>query len=267
EPVIEALSKKYSKLYVFSKYNVVFENYPIGNVIFKNKLNFTEKVIMNLERIFKTSIWFKNLDGAYERDPKCHLLEAYRRKLSLDFTLRYPKLYLTQSEKLGSKMDRKYVVLHLESFSGKNYRMVYGISWEKVVEFFNNAGFMVYQIGKEKQPIEGTIYQSTNIRDMISLINGASLFVGIDSGPSHIAASIGIPAVIFFGAVNPQFRHLMEYFNGEILQPYCEYAFCYHESGYLKEVSCKLVGDNGIPPCSKHDTTRVINKIGVILSK
>ena len=36
-----------------------------------------------------------------------------------------------------------------------------------------------------------------------SLIAGASLFVGNDSGPAHIAAAFGIPAVVIFGASDP----------------------------------------------------------------
>lgn len=36
-----------------------------------------------------------------------------------------------------------------------------------------------------------------------SLIAGASLFVGNDSGPAHVAAAFGIPVVVIFGASDP----------------------------------------------------------------
>lgn len=36
-----------------------------------------------------------------------------------------------------------------------------------------------------------------------SLISGASLFIGNDSGPAHIAAAFGIPAVVLFGPSDP----------------------------------------------------------------
>ncbi|MBI1898841.1 MAG: glycosyltransferase family 9 protein [Acidobacteria bacterium] len=36
-----------------------------------------------------------------------------------------------------------------------------------------------------------------------SLLSGASLFIGNDSGPAHIAAAFGVPQVVIFGSSNP----------------------------------------------------------------
>jgi heptosyltransferase III len=41
------------------------------------------------------------------------------------------------------------------------------------------------------------------LKDVMSLIAGASLFVGNDSGPAHIAAGFGIPVVVLFGPSDP----------------------------------------------------------------
>ena len=38
-------------------------------------------------------------------------------------------------------------------------------------------------------------------RDVKSLMAGAQLFIGNDSGPAHIAAAFGVPVVVIFGAV------------------------------------------------------------------
>jgi ADP-heptose:LPS heptosyltransferase len=37
--------------------------------------------------------------------------------------------------------------------------------------------------------------------EVMSLISGASLFVGNDSGPAHVAAAFGVPVVVLFGRV------------------------------------------------------------------
>ena len=41
------------------------------------------------------------------------------------------------------------------------------------------------------------------LTELKSLIAGASLFLGNDSGPAHMAAAFGIPAVVIFGASDP----------------------------------------------------------------
>ena len=41
------------------------------------------------------------------------------------------------------------------------------------------------------------------LAEIKSLISGASLFIGNDSGPAHMAAAFGIPSVVIFGASDP----------------------------------------------------------------
>ncbi|MBI3210754.1 MAG: glycosyltransferase family 9 protein, partial [Candidatus Solibacter usitatus] len=43
----------------------------------------------------------------------------------------------------------------------------------------------------------------TPLRETMSLLAGASLFAGNDSGPAHMAAAFGIPSVVLFGASDP----------------------------------------------------------------
>ena len=41
------------------------------------------------------------------------------------------------------------------------------------------------------------------LEEMKSLLSGASLFVGNDSGPAHMAAAFGLPVVVLFGSSDP----------------------------------------------------------------
>lgn len=46
------------------------------------------------------------------------------------------------------------------------------------------------------------VFQGT-LEEAKSVISGASLFVGNDSGPAHVAAAFGIPVVVLFSSSNP----------------------------------------------------------------
>lgn len=46
-----------------------------------------------------------------------------------------------------------------------------------------------------------------DLRELIALIAGARIFVGNDSGPAHIAAASGIPALVFYSSTNPAQWH------------------------------------------------------------
>jgi len=41
------------------------------------------------------------------------------------------------------------------------------------------------------------------LEELKSLLSGASLFVGNDSGPAHVAAAFGLPVVVLFGSSDP----------------------------------------------------------------
>ena len=45
------------------------------------------------------------------------------------------------------------------------------------------------------------------LADIKSLMSGAALFLGNDSGPAHMAAAFGLPSVVIFGASDPAIWH------------------------------------------------------------
>jgi len=79
------------------------------------------------------------------------------------------------------------------------------------------------------------------------------------------AEFIGTFALIFFGAVNPDFRHFRQLFKGRFLQQDCEYAGCYHETTKPEGAVCRLVGHQGIPKCSLHSTEYVLRNIDAVV--
>jgi len=56
----------------------------------------------------------------------------------------------------------------------------------------------------DTRPFEGfRVWRGAPLEDVKSLMAGAQIFVGNDSGPAHIAAAFGVPVVAIFGASNP----------------------------------------------------------------
>ncbi|MEQ1946849.1 MAG: glycosyltransferase family 9 protein [Bryobacteraceae bacterium] len=50
---------------------------------------------------------------------------------------------------------------------------------------------------------EFRVVRSAPLSEVKSLMSGAALFIGNDSGPAHIAAAFGVPVVVLFGPSNP----------------------------------------------------------------
>jgi heptosyltransferase-3 len=51
--------------------------------------------------------------------------------------------------------------------------------------------------------LEFPVLKNAPLSEVKSLMSGASLFVGNDSGPAHVAAAFGVPVVVLFGPSNP----------------------------------------------------------------
>ena len=71
----------------------------------------------------------------------------------------------------------------------------------------NLPGLGIHFIGAEADDLspfqEFSTIAGAHLKQTMSLISGASLFIGNDSGPAHIAAAYGVPQVIIFGSSDP----------------------------------------------------------------
>jgi ADP-heptose:LPS heptosyltransferase len=47
------------------------------------------------------------------------------------------------------------------------------------------------------------VWRNMPLAYLKNLMSGASLFIGNDSGPAHVAAAFGVPAVVLFGPSDP----------------------------------------------------------------
>ncbi len=59
--------------------------------------------------------------------------------------------------------------------------------------------------GDDTAPFESfRVLKNEPLARVKSLMSGASLFIGNDSGPAHIAAAFGVPVVVLFGSSDPR---------------------------------------------------------------
>lgn len=258
EPVLE---------YFHSKgYNVVLDTVPKFYLMFENHYFPVKHLSQVDKRLFQSrEVAFINLDLAYESFPSENRLESYYRFCGIkDGKMRNPKLSLGFPINEQTKLFQKYCVIHLEE-RAQPERNVFGINWTVVAKLLQGYGYTVIQVGKGKfEQIKGATYMNTmNENFLCYTIAGADLFIGVDSGLSHIASGFNIPSIIFFGNTNPKIVHpdLSNKFpitNQET--PICDKPYCWHlVVGGVAGSPCYINAE--FPPCTQFKTEQVIKGI------
>jgi ADP-heptose:LPS heptosyltransferase len=91
-------------------------------------------------------------------------------------------------------------------------------SWSSLIENLRLRGFTnIVQLGTKGHPVIGSVggmafphivslVDQLTLEESIALISLSQLFIGIDSGLLHVAASLRTPGIGIFGATSPHFR-------------------------------------------------------------
>jgi len=255
EPVLEYFHRK--------GYRVVLDTLPEFYELFQNHY-----FPIHFKPHFNPEITYieYNLDMSYESNPKRLHLRTY-----FDFcgvpsdeqVIRNPRLSFPVTDQM--KLFKKYVVIHIDDREQQS-RNVRGIDWLRLIGLLRSQGYTVIQIGKNTHEDTGALYMNTvNLNLLAYLIAGCDLFIGTDSGPSHIAVATKRPAIIFFGSVKPGYIHADHSNIHPIANIVCEKPFCWHESVGTTGTACYI--DNDHPPCNQFETERVLYAIEKLLCK
>lgn len=252
EPVVRYFLAKGEEVLIQTPHPYLFDHYPSPHLF----VNCPDK-------IFPLLNW--PIDLKLEENPRIHYLAGFYKQAGIvDAELSYPQLHLSEAEK-KRKIPKKYALFHLEKYGNTaNFRNVYGVNWTEVIQYVRSRGLEPIQISKKGENLIAPWFPTQDFREIMSLIYNSDLFIGLDSGPSHIAASMRIPSVIFFGSVNPMFRHLDRH-KKIFLQNSCPFAHCYHDAPTIYGKPCRFVGKKGQPPCCIQDSHRVIQAINALL--
>ena len=204
-----------------------------------------------------------NLDMSYESKPnQLHLKTYYEFAGIENGEIRSPKLNLLFDAKKEIKMFEKYAVIHIDN-RPQAYRNIYGIDWEVICEKLKEKGYTPIQLGHDRTcDIKNAIRLNTpSINFVMWSIASADLFVGIDSGLSHIASGFDIPSIIFFGSVNPEHIH-PDLSNKTIIRNLgvCDTPGCWSDAvGSTEGKKCYI--DNDKPPCTQFNNMQVLAAI------
>ena len=174
---------------------------------------------------------FRNrYEGIFYTNPVCnkqseHISQSFLSLvLPLDNKVTYNYFNFTGSgrDKIAGFMSNfrmeRYVCIHpgtSENFKGKRYRKDYFSELTGLL--LKNHGLPVVFTGTEKET--GLVKEIVDkladtdkvlnlagklaIAEFIELLKGSFLFISNDSGPVHIAASLGINTVVFYGPTSP----------------------------------------------------------------
>lgn len=84
--------------------------------------------------------------------------------------------------------------------------------WRRLIDSLREEGFFVAMIGAEEdRPFSGMIRHRPGVIDLtgklqltetLALLDRSELFIGVDSGPAHLAAVTGTRSVILFSGTN-----------------------------------------------------------------
>lgn len=158
-----------------------------------------------------------DLDMAYERQPLRHIVQVYAEIAKVQLVTNEdwkPKLYPTVTARTvaANRMPAtsKYAVIHPGTIAGWVGRQWPWKRWIKVIQMIETYGYKTVLVGNDHtQKIPTSLdFRNVPFVHFVAIMERASLFVGLDSMPFHVAQACGTPSVVLFGSVDPTLRIL-----------------------------------------------------------
>ncbi len=149
-------------------------------------------------------------EGAHEVGHVADVLRAIglnvsEKEMRPGFTVSHESRFAFEKEllSLGVKANERYALIH--TGSGSKYKLWDKEQWQRLVDALH-AEFGLKVIGSD--PVYNGLKGCINAPSLIELdgfaaaAQSASLFVGLDSFPAHLAASFGTPTIVVWCGIN-----------------------------------------------------------------
>jgi heptosyltransferase-3 len=119
-----------------------------------------------------------------------------------------PKLYLQEQHRKKAEalnLPKKFIVIHCQSnYAPKDWPAA---RWNQLVEWLaERYAYQVVEIGLKsnlttKDPAYRNLCGQLSILETAEVIRRADFFIGLDSGPSHLANAVGTRGIILMGSL------------------------------------------------------------------
>lgn len=184
--------------------------------VFKN--NPYIKHILNMNIDSKNYDFHINLNLAYEMQPIKHIITAYSEEAKLELLInKQPELFPDENDVLyvnnwiNSNLNKKFLAIHMRKTFGsaRNFSPEF---WQKIINgVLQNSDLDILQIGGDsdilfqEQP-RLKVSRNGSIHKVQQFIKHANVFLGVDSGLLHIAATTNTPIVSIFTIAHHEYR-------------------------------------------------------------
>lgn len=153
---------------------------------------------------------FYDLDRSYEARPEVHIVQAFCDALEVQVPRNWNmELWPTGEETAWAfrkARGAKLALVHggTTTWPGKNWPVD---RMECVVRELRGMGYFTIAVGDAFSPDCGCdekVAGKATPQAVYALAKHASLFVGLDSMPQHVASAANVPSVVLFGPTNPK---------------------------------------------------------------
>ena len=188
------------------------------------RLEEVEYIFEDKQKAIVNSNSFYDLDLCYERTPEKHILSAYGDYVfgKGNYNIDEIKPILTSNNEdrnslydimtqINFPMYSKYVVIHAVGENNPRSCLPHK-TWEDVIQKLVDKGYFIALIGTDKDQqftLSDRVYDFKGLTDIWhtrALIDEAQAFIGMDSGPSHIAQTTQTPCSIIYNVADPTLR-------------------------------------------------------------
>jgi ADP-heptose:LPS heptosyltransferase len=159
-----------------------------------------------------------NLDLVYERNPACHILEAYGFHVFGNASFpRQCELFVEADDswhatQLQQQWASNYIVVHMRRTVQRSRNLPEEFWRDLIVGLLATSTHAIVQIGMPSELAFGGDSRLIDLRGKLSIhalrqvIAGSCFYLGVDSAPFHVATTTDVDMAIFFTTAKAEYR-------------------------------------------------------------